>query len=360
MTAIHLSRAHQFQTILLLLCALMLTSLPVKALQQPPALVEVFTVEKRMMAATSDSAASVISLNNVILSSEGEGRLLWIAEVGSLVKKGDILARMDPSLIRIQLAGASAEVKRLKAELTFRENELERQQKLQQNEFASKSGLQSATATRDMVQAGLAAAQAAEAQVKRALTLTEIKAPFTGTVTQKMVSIGSYLSTGNPLLRFVDSQNLEVSLSAPIRYFPFVAGAKTMLVKDGFGQTRTLDVRAIVPVSDPASRQVEIRLSLVDHPASWIPGAPLTAIVPASQPHERVAVPRAALIINGSSISLYKVSDGQAIAVPVEPDYALGQWVALKGSPLKAGDQVIIRGGERLQPGQPITVKNQQ
>lgn len=326
--------------------------------QQPAAKVTVITLEKRLMAATSDTAASVISLNNSELASEVEGQLRWIAEVGTTVKKGDLIARLDRSLFDIGVRRAQADVKRLEAEVTFQKGEVARQKELSQNDFASRSRLQMTVNNHDKAQADLMAARASYDMAVRALNRSEIRAPFDGVVVERMAGVGSYLNAGSMVARFVDTAALEIHLSMPVRYLPFMKGVKTVLVKDDFGQTANAKVRTLVPVSDFNSRQVTVRLVKDGDqwPDNWIAGSALTAVIPASPKQETLALPREALIIRGSSIMVYKVAGTSAIPVPVQVDYASGNWVAIRAEGLAAGDQIITRGGERLQPGQPVEI----
>ncbi|WND03231.1 efflux RND transporter periplasmic adaptor subunit [Temperatibacter marinus] len=327
----------------------------------PPALVKVQTVEEKSMVATSETAASIVSLNDAMISTEISARLLWIAEVGTAIKQGDVIAKFDKSLLQINLDRAKAQVVRLKADLAFREDELKRQQSLSKSDFASKSRLQAVRSQRDMTNADLMNAKATLAQAERELRLTELTAPFDGHVAFKMASSGAYLSRGNNLLRLVDTSGREVSLSIPIRFLPFVANLTTVVVKDEFNRLSEMTVRALVPVSDSKSRQVEMRLEAGPSgwPLGWIVGAPLTASIPASPSENRIAVPRDAMIIKGSSILVYKVSpdNKQAIPLRVDLDYASGAFIAIKKTDLKAGDKVLISGAERLMPGQPIMIQ---
>lgn len=350
----------------------------------PPAIVEVQTLEKRPIAAVDLTAASVISLNDAYIATEVEGRLLWIVEVGTRVKKGAVIARLDQSLLTINLQRAEAAVSRLQADLAFREEEVIRQQKLSSSDFASKSRLQSTIAQRDMARADLLSAKASLMQAKRDMALSSVKAPFDGVVVEKRVSVGSFLSRGSALSRLVDSSSLEISLSVPQRNLPFLSDQKYLLVSDATGQTLPVPIRSIVPVSDQSSRQLQVRLAPMlasrgadddatpdsssnswphsrphSWPKNWIVGAALTVSVPASKSVDHITIPREALVIKGTSMMVYKLAPGGTAAIPlrVQLDFASGPWVTLKNNPFKAGDKVIIRGAERLIPGQPLQVK---
>ena len=69
----------------------------------PPARVEVATAELRDMAPSVDVSGTVVSLNDSRIASEVEGVLTWLADIGDAVEVGDVIARINPQFIRIEL-----------------------------------------------------------------------------------------------------------------------------------------------------------------------------------------------------------------------------------------------------------------
>jgi multidrug efflux pump subunit AcrA (membrane-fusion protein) len=113
-----------------------------------------------------------------------------------------------------------------------------------------------------------------------------------------------------------------------------------------------LPIRTVVPVGDAVSRMVEVRLSPTA--GDWIVSTPVKVSLPKGPAVTAVAVPRDAIIIKGGSVFLYKVgANNMAERVEADVRATVGLWVALGGG-VAPGDKVIVRGGERLQPGQPI------
>ncbi len=81
--------------------------------------------------------------------------------------------------------------------------------------------------------------------------------------------------------------------------------------------------------------------------------------VPTALRREVLSVPRDALVIRRNSISLYRIDDDNiARQVSVRTGIASGAFIEVRGD-MKAGDRVVIRGGERLRDGQQVTVQNQ-
>ena len=147
---------------LLLLCTLALPALGQEdgGFAFPPARVEVATAQLRDLAPTVDVSGTVVSLNDSRIASEVEGVLAWLANVGDAVDKGDVIARIDPRLIRIEVTRAEANVERLKADFEYRQRQLERTEELAAKNSASKTLLDEARAQRDQAQHLLADSRA--------------------------------------------------------------------------------------------------------------------------------------------------------------------------------------------------------
>jgi RND family efflux transporter MFP subunit len=113
-------------------------------------------------------------------------------------------------------------------------------------------------------------------------------------------------------------------------------------------------IRTVVPVGDERSRQLEVRVELPE--ATWMIGSAVRVALPTSTARQVVAVPRDALVLRRESTFIFKVDpDGAAQRVEVETGVGRGELIEVRGD-VAAGDQVVVRGGERLRPGQPVRV----
>ncbi len=319
----------------------------------PPAKVEIATAELKQMAPLVEVPGTVVSLNDARIAAEIEGVLTWLAEVGDAVTAGQVIARIDPRLMNVALKRARAEVGRLEAELTYREQQLERHQELAKTNNASATLLDESRAQRDAVQHQLADARAQLERAEGDLARTQIRAPFAGHVTERPASVGEYVAVGEDVLRLVDTQRIEIALPAPIALTPFIAPGLEVTVRNGTVEHRH-PVRTVVPVGDQVSRMVEVRLSAVA--ADWLVGTPVQVSLPRDTPRTAVAVPRDALVERGGKSLIYKVSgEGTAEQIDARIVATVGLWVGIADG-IEPGDKVIVRGAERLAPGQPVEI----
>ena len=89
--------------------------------------------------------------------------------------------------------------------------------------------------------------------------------------------------------------------------------------------------------------------------SEWLVGTPVQVSLPSDDPVSTVAVPRDALVERGQQTFVYKVVDGAADQVTVEISAIVGLWVGVAGG-VEPGDQVIVRGAERLAAGQAVEI----
>lgn len=319
----------------------------------PPARVEVASAALREMAPSVDVPGTVVSLNDARIASEVEGVLTWLADVGDHVAAGDVIARIDPRLIRIDVTRAEANVGRLEADFQYRQRQLERTEELAQKNSTSKTLLDEARAQRDQAKHMLSDARAALERARADLARTEIRAAFAGHVVERLASVGEYVSIGEDIVRLVDTHRIEISLPASISLTRYIRPGMLVPVRSG-NVVREHAVRTVVPVGDAVSRMVEVRLEATD--SDWLVGTPVQVTLPSDEAVSRIAVPRDALVERGNQTYVYRVGDDdKAEQVNVQITAIVGLWVGI-ASGVAAGDAVIVRGAERLAPGQAVQV----
>ena len=320
----------------------------------PPAPVVVATAESRLLAPVTWYPGTVISRNRARVAAEVEGRLEWVAEIGASIAEGEVVARLDDALLRQSLAENEAAVARESARLTFLDAQVKRLEKLVTQNTATRSRLEEAVAERDISRSELRAARARVALTTERLERTRIKAPFGGIVTERVLQSGEWAESGRAVVRIVDAGALEVQAWIPVAALAFVEEGSelALLVNPGRSSAR---VRTIVPVGDNRSRLYELRLGVEGR--SWPVGQDVRVAIPTAAARAVVAIPRDALVLRRGGAAVYRVdANGLADRVAVTPGIAQDELIEVDG--IAPGDRVVIRGGERLRPGQPVRVVN--
>jgi RND family efflux transporter MFP subunit len=298
------------------------------------------------------ATGTVVSRNDARISAEVGGTLAWIAEPGATVRRGATIARLDTERLTLALRDNQAALKRLEAQLSLLATQRERLQSL--GNVVSQSQLDEALSREQMAEQDVEQARVARDRARLDVNRASVRAPFDGIVAERLQQSGEFVASGAPLVRLVNDQDLEVVARAPLTTADSVtAGALAQLI-DG-DHKASGKVRAVIPVGDERSRMVELRIALDDR--TWRVGAPVRVEIAPRSLKAVITVPRDAVILRQGASYVMRVrpdNTAERVAVNIGPGY--DNHVQIDGT-LRAGDRVIIRGGERLEPGQTVKVQ---
>lgn len=323
--------------------------------EPPPAVVVVAPVSSTSMAQTVTVPGSIVSRSDSRIAAEVSGRVDWVAEIGATVEAGGAIARVDGALLELQAKSAEADVKRLQARVDFLAAEVSRMEALAGKGSATRQKLDQARSERDMARQELATAEVALARARYDLDRAEVKSPFPGRVVTRLIEPGEFINRGAAVARVVDISALEVTAQIPVASVAAIKEGDRLTVEGPTGAVEA-SVRALVPVGDQVSRSAELRAALTG--TAWLVGTAVKVAIPNGPATERLAVPRDALLLRPEGRAVFRIGEGEvAELVPVEPGLTSGELVSVTGT-LKAGDRVVIRGGETLQPGQKVQVQS--
>lgn len=329
---------------------------PAGALAQggpPAAPVRVAEARMAQLAPTSEVPATVLSRNDARVAAQVAGRLVWIAEVGEAIEAGQPVARIDDTDLLLQKAEFEGTVASEESRRGFLEREAGRLRTLAAANIAAKNRLDEVESDLEGSTSALAVAKARLAQVETQLARTRIKAPFGGVVTERFRTPGEHAAVGDEIVRLVDPDHLEVVARAPLSMLTYVDTGDTLRVTGDRGASDGR-VRTMVPFGDGRSHMFELRIDV--EAGVWRVGATARVSVPNAEPAEVLAVPRDALVLRREGASVFRVTpDGTAEQVEVVPGVGSGAMIAVSGG-LEPGDRVIVRGAERLRPGQPVQI----
>lgn len=318
-----------------------------------PAPVRVARAEVREFTPTTPVAGTVVSRQDARVSAEVTGRLESVAEVGTEVAKGDVLAEIDDTQLRLRVAEQESVVTREEANLGYLRKQQERLESLEASNAAARNQLDQITSQRQVAESDLAVAKARLAQLRDQLDRTIIEAPFAGVVSERLSEPGERVTEGTAVVRILSTENREVQARARLEYLPFVGEGDPVRVR-WRDQSHVGTVRAVVRAGDEVSHLFELRIDVPD--SLWPIGQTVQVALPTANTRQALAVPRDAIVLRREGNSVYVVQeDGKARRVRVDPGRGDGDYVEVDG-PVEPGDRVIIRGNERLEAGQAVNV----
>lgn len=319
----------------------------------PAANVEVGIATEAEFAPVLWVPGGVYSRQDARVANEFAGRLGEVAEVGQRVRRGGVLARVDDAMLVLREREVQASIARTQAQLEYATAQEARLAELVQRASVSGAQLEEARSQRRVLEQDLAAARVSLEQVRLQLRQAVVRAPFDGVVAERFVQSGEYLGVGQPVVRLVDTVQLEVRAQAPVALasrllvgMPVAIRAEETLIEQ--------ELSAVVPVGDAASRQFELRAALTTGELAI--GSAVQVALPSAVARTAVAIPRDALLLRKDGTFVVRVTaEGTAARLPVEVGAAQDGMVEVHGE-VRAGDRVVVRGGERVQPGQALSI----
>lgn len=322
----------------------------------PPAPVEIATATTSELEAIVWVPGTVVSREDARIASEQAGRLTYMAEVGENVARGAVIARVDDEALRLTERDNVAALARAESQLEFSRRQLERLAQLKARSLIPETQHDEARSLRDVRAQDLAQARVALAETRRRVRESTIRAPFDGVVAERTAQVGEFISAGMTVARLVNTRHLEVTARAPVAMAASLRPGATVTLRNG-KQLERESVRAVVPVGDVTSRQLELRIELAD--GAWPIGAAVEVSLAGAPDASAVTVPRDALILRGQENFVLRVgASNKAERIEVETGTSNGDLIEVRGA-IVAGDRVIVRGGERLTPGQVVAIKKQ-
>ncbi|WP_300585196.1 efflux RND transporter periplasmic adaptor subunit [Marivita sp.] len=323
---------------------------------------------------TSNMAETVSVFGEVVAGRESAvaARVGGVAQdvpirIGDLVEEGDVLARLDTELLEIELAQAEAQIAIAQAGISVSEARLDRAEKafrraetLRQNSTIAEAQLEERASdfaeARGAQQEALARIQASRNALEQAryrLDNAVVRAPFDAVVLDVATEVGQFITAGSQVATLIDTSALEIEANVPARYVSALRKDQPVTATTDIGDTVTLTLRAILPTEFAATRTRPVRFELQDTEATIAVGQTVTLGVPVSAPREVLVVPKDALVQAQGGWSVFVHEDGKAMPRTIEIGAALNNsFEVLSG--LNEGDEVVVRGNERLRPGQDI------
>ncbi|MDP3087879.1 MAG: efflux RND transporter periplasmic adaptor subunit [Methylotenera sp.] len=280
-------------------------------------------------------------------------------DVGSMVKKGQVIARLDSSDAKLNSASASADVLVAEANYSLANAEVKRQQILYEKKFISASALDLREAELKTSAAKVSQAKARAAILSNQSLYTSLLADREGVVTQISAEPGEVVKAGAMIVQIVDTNQIEVLVAVPeSRMEEFKVGSVVSIRlwadREKIYQGK---VREIAPAANSATRAFDIRVTIVNADAAVKLG--MTAGVRfakdvQSKTQALFTIPTSALTqINGKKMVWVIDKTGVAYSREVQAGQFTEQGVLISRG-LKAGEMVAIAGVHTLISGQKV------
>lgn len=338
-----------------------------------PSIVGVDPARLEPLSQTVPIIGRLVAVQSGKVSAEVGGAVRNLAvSVGDHVEAGDLIARLDDETVRGQLAVQQSQVQEglaelgaLEADLLLAEQDMKRQFDLKKSGAFSRAKHEDAIQKVARAKANILRAKAVIETRKATrrlseitLSKSEIRAPYSGVVSEKLTEKGAYVRAGDSVVALVSDSSLEVEADVPsTRLKGLSAGVS---VKFSLADGRVFDavVRALLPTENPMTRTRPVRFTpKFENSVSGLADAQtVTVNVPLGASRQILTVHKDAIIKRGGESLVYVVANETAEARTVRLGESTGARIEIT-SGIEAGDSVIIRGNERLRPGALVEIR---
>ncbi len=314
----------------------------------PPAgiVVEASRVALRSLPQSLNAVGSLRSDETVILRPEIAGRVAQIGfREGERVTRGQVLVKLDASV-------QQADLDKARANLTLSKSKFERSVDLRNKGFLSSQARDEAENTFKVAEAD---AELMEARIAKAT----IKAPFSGTLGLRMVSVGDYVKEGQDLVNLESLDSLKVDFRVPELALSRLRNGQTLQIALDAVPDKVYEgkVVAINPLIDANGRSIVIRAQVPNKDGKLRPGMFARVRLFTSGSKDTLVVPEESLFPVGEDKYVYKVVQGKATRQKVEIGTRLEGRVEIV-SGLAAEDVVVTAGAIKLREGAAVTIAN--
>ncbi|ONF50249.1 multidrug transporter [Methylobacterium radiotolerans] len=285
-------------------------------------------------------------------------------EEGRFVRRGDVLARIDPRIYQARLEQAQAQLAKDQALLANQKTNLARNEPLLQKGFATDQQVVSERAQIAQTESALKGDQAAIDYAQTELDFTTLRAPFDGVTGIRRIDIGNIVSPAdtNGIVVLTQVQPISVLFTLPTSDIAAVQAALTRgpVAATAYDQSgaRALDTGTLLLINnqaDPRSGTVQLKAVFPNAQRQLWAGSFVNAAVTTSVEKGGLTIPTNALQVSDKGQFVYVVGADDTVSVRPVTVKQRTRGVALVADGLKEGETVVVQGQYRLKPGTRIT-----
>ena len=280
-----------------------------------------------------------------------------LVDPGTVVKRGQVLMRLDPQDLKLSQAQSKASLRAVETTRDLAKAELKRYQELRIKNFVSQAVLDEKMAAWNAAQANVDAAQAAYFGQSNQANYAALVADVDGVVTAVNADVGQVVAPGTPVVNVAKAGDKEIVIGLPEDKVESLRKLSDVTVRTWARPDVSIPgkVREVSPIADPATRTYTAKVSIPDSAPDVKLG--MTALVQFSSttPVAQIRVPLTALHHERNATSVWVVEKGAVRLVPVQVTGAAGNEI-LVGGGITPGQTVVTAGVNLLKAGQKVTL----
>jgi membrane fusion protein (multidrug efflux system) len=315
-------------------------------------LVETAEIQTEDVRITIDAVGTVRASEEAEIRPQVDGVIAEILfKEGKDVERDALLVRLDDRKARAKLNLAEAARDSARAKLQLSKQRLTRHESLIADKLISDEEFESIESEYQEAEARLREEQATVTLAERELDEYHLRAPFSGTVGEKMLDVGNYVSSGTILTILMRTDPLEVAFRAPDRHSADIrVGTEVSIVPSSGGKPVEGMIDFIDPRVDPSTRMLSLRASVANSGGELLHGQFVQVTILVDERHGQVVIPEEAVLSAAGDTWAFVVADGIAERRDVTLGERRSSMVEILDG-IEPGDTVVVGGQHRLHNG---------
>jgi RND family efflux transporter MFP subunit len=275
-----------------------------------------------------------------------------VVNVGDRVHSGDVVARLDPRDLKLQVESAEAELAAATSSLAQAAADLERYATLRARGYASVADFDRKKAANDEAEGRLARARRSLDLARNQLGYADLKADADGVITATLAEAGQVVAVGQAVARLAHRGEKEAVVALPETWLADARRLKAV-VRLWSDRDRSFDarLRELSPQADPATRTYAARFTIAQADDTVALGMTATVTLTRADDARVARVPLSAILNRGTGPSVYAVDPTGALVVRPVAVASFTEDAALVTSGIEDGETIVTLGVQKLEAG---------
>ncbi|MBW7890334.1 MAG: efflux RND transporter periplasmic adaptor subunit [Chitinophagaceae bacterium] len=282
----------------------------------------------------------------VKISAETQGKIKsFLVDIGSYVKKGQPLVKIDDALLQLQLQSISVQIEGLEADVK------------RYSVLAEADAIQGVQL--EKAELGLKSAKVQYHTLQEQIARTNITAPFSGIVTMKFTESGAHAAPGIPLLQITDNSALRFTVNVPETDLPlFRLNQEYPVTADAFSNLNLHGKTILIGSKANMGNSFPVQFSVANTPDEKIKSGMFgRVLISGKEPGEALIIPSSAVIGSDIEPKVYIVKNNRAVLQKISITQQFENSTVV-GDGLNPEDIIITSGFINIYDGAPIAIKN--
>ncbi|MBE0492550.1 MAG: efflux RND transporter periplasmic adaptor subunit [Sulfurospirillum sp.] len=337
--------------IFLVICFMFIS---IQAQEQKASLVQTAPITKERVKTLKNFVGNVVFEQSTNIASQSFGAIVQLQfKLADRVKKDQILAKVDDTIIKAQIIAAKAVLDETLVNLEKAHKDLKRYTTLYEQKAISQTAFDDYYFLAKSLESKVATQKANLNTLEVEQAKKIIYAPFDGIVVAKHIELGDWAAQGTQVAQVINPKSAEVEVNLPQDVASILHVNQVIRVKiaqdvyEGF-------VQAIIPKGDMKTRTFPVRIAFKKPFTTIYEGMSAEVMVETMQEEDSFVVMRDAIIQKFGQNVIFINNNNTALMVPVQIIGYLKNKVAISAQGLQEGTPVVVKGNERIFPNMPL------